>query len=99
MKEDKTTLSESEIRDELSQLNGWKQDGIFLEKTYVFETFKQINQFLPYLTRSIVEQNHHPDFEFDGGARSVHLKMTTHTEGGITRADINLAKTLDAWDH
>ncbi|MCH2176341.1 MAG: 4a-hydroxytetrahydrobiopterin dehydratase [Lentisphaeria bacterium] len=93
--EDKTLLS----KDELSSLpTGWTVDGIFLDKTFYFDNYKQINLFLPWFTQVIVEQNHHPDFEFDSGAKTVHLRMTTHSEGGLTQADLKLASTLNQWE-
>ncbi len=97
MAEDKTHLSDSQIDDELASLDGWKRDGKFLKKDFVFENFREINRFLPYLTATIVKQNHHPDFSFVGGSKTVSVEVTTHREGRITRADIDLAAALDAW--
>ena len=62
MTEDKTTLSTAEVDAELPALEGWRRDGIILARDFVFANFKDITSFLNHLTRTITEQNHHPDF-------------------------------------
>ncbi len=98
MSEDKTTLTDQEVDQKLESLDGWKRSGIYLLKDYVFSDFKEINKFLPFFTKTIVEHNHHPDFCFIGGDKKVALKMTTHSEGGLTQADLNLAEALEKWN-
>ena len=95
--EDKTKLSDAELEREVAALDSWTRDGVWLQKDFVFDNFKEINAFLPHLTANIVEQNHHPEFSLDTGSKTVAVKMTTHSEGCITRADIDLARALDAW--
>ena len=97
MIENKTKLAEAEVDKELKSLEGWKRDGIFLKKDFIFTTFKEINKFLPHLTSTIVEQNHHPDFSFNCDEKRVSIKVTTHSEGGLTQSDLNLAITLNQW--
>jgi len=95
--EDKTRLSDEQIATELAGLEGWTRDGQFIQKDFLFASFKEINRFLPYLTQTIVAQNHHPDFAFVGGQKKVAVKVTTHSEGGVTRADLDLAAALNRW--
>lgn len=97
MHEDKTRLTEDQLTAALSQLEGWRRSGVLLVKDYLFATYREINRFLPYLGKTIAAQNHHPDFTFDSGRKLVHVEVTTHSEGGLTRADVNLAQALDAW--
>ncbi|HCN10165.1 MAG TPA: hypothetical protein DIT01_19735 [Lentisphaeria bacterium] len=96
--EDKTTLTDEQIDAELATLDGWRRDGIFMKKDFIFANFKEINAFLPHLTATIVAQNHHPDFSFISGEKKVSVEVTTHSEGGLTQADINLARDLNAWN-
>ena len=95
--EDKTALSDDQITAELARLDGWQRDGVYIAKTFEFANFAEINQFLPHIAKTIVAQNHHPDFSLDTGSRTVSVRMTTHSHGGITRADITLARALNAW--
>ncbi|MBL4889395.1 MAG: 4a-hydroxytetrahydrobiopterin dehydratase [Candidatus Lindowbacteria bacterium] len=97
MGENKARLTDDETDIELQKLEGWRREGIFLKKDYIFENFKQINAFLPHLTTTIVSQNHHPDFSLVCAEKKVAVEVTTHSEGGITKADIGLAQALELW--
>ena len=95
--EDKTHISHDDILAALSQYEGWFIDGILLKKTFQFDNYKDINQFLPYYIKTIVSLNHHPDFSFDSGAKTVTMQVTTHSEGCLTQADLDLALALENW--
>lgn len=99
MPEDKTRLTDEQVDAKLDELDGWSRDGIYLQKDYIFDNFTEINTFLPYMAETIVEQNHHPDLIFMPGDKKVSLKMTTHSEGGLTQSDIDLATALENWRH
>jgi 4a-hydroxytetrahydrobiopterin dehydratase len=95
--EDKTHLTEADVDAALAELAGWRRDGVMLHKDFVFASFAEINQFLPHLTATIVAQNHHPDFAFVGGEKRVSVSVTTHSEGCLTQADLDLAGALNDW--
>jgi 4a-hydroxytetrahydrobiopterin dehydratase len=97
--ENKAPLTDEQIDTEIEQLEGWSRDGKFLKKDFVFANFKEINRFLPHLTASVVSQNHHPDFSFISGEKKVSIEVTTHSEGGLTQADLNLARALNDWNN
>ena len=97
MKDKSTILSQDEIDINLNEIDGWRQEGKYIKKDFVFLNYQEINKFLPYLTKTIVEHNHHPDFSFDSGSRKVTIQVTTHSKGGITNLDLNLARTLNDW--
>ena len=97
MPEDKTKLTKKEIETLVNDLEDWHINGTWLKKKYLFDNFKEINRFLPYLANTIVNQNHHPEVAFDTKTKSITIKMTTHSEGQITKSDINLASALEKW--
>ena len=97
MTEDKTTLSAAQVDAELQTLAGWSRDGIVISRAFVFANFKDITSFLNHLTRTITEQNHHPDFSLDTSKRTIAVEVTTHSEGAVTRSDILFARTLNEW--
>jgi 4a-hydroxytetrahydrobiopterin dehydratase len=39
--------------------------------------------------------NHHPDIELHGWNK-VRLRLSTHSEGGVTAADLDMARRIDA---
>ena len=95
--EDKQQITAKELLSQLSVYGGWEIEGIMLKKTFLFDNYKDINQFLPHYTRTIVAQNHHPDFSFDSGKKTLTMQVTTHSEGCLTQADLNLAIALENW--
>ena len=78
MTEDKTTLSATEVDAELQTLAGWSRDGIIISRDFVFANFKDITSFLNHLTKTITDQNHHPDFSLDTGKRTIRAIATFH---------------------
>lgn len=97
MAEDKTVWSAEDVDRELASLEGWTRNGIFIGRDFVLANFRDITSFLNHLVRTITEQDHHPDFSLDTGTRTVSVSVTTHSEGTITRSDIDFARALNAW--
>ena len=97
MTEDKTTLTAAEVDAELETLSGWSRDGIIISRDFVFENFKDITSFLNHLTKTITDQNHHPDFSLETGKKTIAVSVTTHSESAVTRSDVRFARTLNAW--
>lgn len=98
MTEDKTTLSAEEVDAEVQILTGWQRTGTIISRDFVFDNFKDITSFLNYLTRTITDQNHHPDFSLDTGKRTIAVSVTTHSEGAVTKSDVLFARTLNQWE-
>ena len=84
-----------EQRNEIPE--GWTEQDGFLQKTFQFETYEEVNTFLPHLAGVIVKQNHHADFTFDGSKKSVFIKTKSHDTNSITERDIRLAEQLNLW--
>lgn len=97
MSENKSTLSPSEVDVELVSLEGWRRDGVVLQRDFVLVNFNDITSFLQHVVGTIATQNHHPDFSLDTGTRTVAVAVTTHSEGAITRSDVAFAQALNAW--
>ena len=95
--EDKTALSAAQVDEALQTLEGWTRSEAVLARHFVFHNFEEITSFLNHLIRAITAQNHHPDFSLNTGLKMVSVALTTHSEQAITRADIQFARTLNAW--
>jgi 4a-hydroxytetrahydrobiopterin dehydratase len=95
--EDKTHLTADQVDEELTSLVGWTREGTLIQRHVELANFKDITAFLQHLVGTIAAQNHHPDFSLDTGTRTVAVSVTTHSAGGITRADIDFATALNAW--
>ncbi|MBI4158875.1 4a-hydroxytetrahydrobiopterin dehydratase [Candidatus Woesearchaeota archaeon] len=93
--EDKTRLSKEEIMKELSSLNSWFYKHNSLERQWQFIEFKQLISFLKKCIEIMDSQNHHSDLKLDTRNKIIKIKVTTHSENAITRADLRFAKALD----
>jgi 4a-hydroxytetrahydrobiopterin dehydratase len=51
-------------------------------------------EFVNRLTPEAEEMNHHPDLEISW--KTVAVTITTHSEGGLTEGDFELARRIDA---
>jgi 4a-hydroxytetrahydrobiopterin dehydratase len=89
-------LSDSEIDDRLGGLDGWRRSGEAIVKEFDNGDFKGSVEFVNRLTPEAEEMNHHPDLEISW--KTVTVTITTHSEGGLTEGDFELASRIDALD-
>lgn len=86
-------LSEEEIDERLTGLDGWVRSGNAIEKDFENGDFKGSVDFVNRLTPEAEEMNHHPDLEISWS--TVTVTLTTHSEGGLTEGDFELASRID----
>ena len=86
-------LSDSKITKGLGTLKGWKHEGKFITKTYEFKTFMEGVDFVRKVAAVAEKEEHHPDI----GIRytTVTLSIQTHSEGGVTEWDLELASAVE----
>jgi 4a-hydroxytetrahydrobiopterin dehydratase len=89
-------LSDEEVERRLGDLSGWERKGDAIEKEFKGEDFKSSVDFVNRLTPVAEEMNHHPDLEISWS--TVTVTITTHSEGGLTENDFELASRIDALD-
>lgn len=86
-------LTAREIKEELDGLSGWSHRGHFITKTFQFEDFLEGMAFLRRVAREAERRQHHPDIRIRYAR--VTLSLQTHSEGGVTRRDIALARAIE----
>ncbi len=86
-------LSQEQIRRELEKLDGWRLDGDEITKTYVTKDFVDSIAFTLRVAFIAERLNHHPDIAIRWN--KVTLSASTHSEGGITEKDFELARAVD----
>lgn len=87
-------LSDSEIEERLSGLSGWRRAGDAIEKSFERGDFVGSVRFVSALVEPAEEMNHHPDLAVSWD--TVTVTVSTHSEGGLTTADFELAAKIDA---
>ena len=88
------TLSDEEIGERLGALEGWERDGEAISKSFDRGDFKGSVEFVDSIVEPAEEMNHHPDLAISWS--EVKVTITTHSEGGLTANDFELAKRIDA---
>lgn len=87
-------LSDSEIDARLTEHPGWERAGDAISKDFERGDFVGSVNFVNSLVEPAEAMNHHPDLEISWD--KVTVSIATHSEGGITAADFELAAKIDA---
>ena len=86
-------LSNEEIQKGISNLDGWEYADGSIKKTFSFDTYMDSINFINKLAEKAEEENHHPDMIV--GWCKVGITFTSHDQGGVTAACLNMAKQAD----
>ena len=89
-------LDDAEIEARLAEHPGWERSGDAITKTFERGDFVGSVRFVDALVGPAEEMNHHPDLEISWN--KVTVSIATHSEGGITESDFELASKIDALD-
>jgi len=86
-------LTDTEIKESLKELDGWKHEGKFITKTFEFDHFMDAIAFVNEVAEAAEREEHHPDINIR--YTTVRLSLQTHSESGVTEWDVGLAKAID----
>jgi 4a-hydroxytetrahydrobiopterin dehydratase len=87
-------LSDSEVEERLAALEGWTRSGEAIEKSFGRGDFVGAVEFVSSLVEPAEAMGHHPDVAISWD--TVRVAISTHSEGGLTAADFELAEKIDA---
>ncbi len=87
-------LNDAEIEAKLAGLTGWTREGTAISKQFKCDDFVGSVRFVQSLVEPAEEMNHHPDLEISWD--TVTVTLSSHSEGGLTAADFELAGKIDA---
>jgi 4a-hydroxytetrahydrobiopterin dehydratase len=87
-------LGDDEIESRLAQLDGWQRDGDAIKRQFKFEDFQASVDFVNRIAPAAEEMNHHPDISISWN--TVDLTLSTHSEGGLTENDFQLAEQINS---
>jgi 4a-hydroxytetrahydrobiopterin dehydratase len=86
-------LDDAEIKAKLADLPGWQRSGEAIAKTFSCDDFVGSVRFVESLVEPAEAMGHHPDLEVSWD--KVTVTISTHSEGGLTAADFELAARVD----
>jgi 4a-hydroxytetrahydrobiopterin dehydratase len=87
-------LDDTEIAARLDELEGWEQRGEEIVKDFDRGDFVGSVGFVDALVAPAEAMGHHPDVAISWS--KVTVTISTHSEGGLTAADFELAAKIDA---
>ncbi len=87
-------LSDSEVEARLAEHPGWERSGEAIVKAFERGDFVGAVRFAESIVNPAEAMGHHPDLEISWG--TVRVSISTHSEGGLTAADFELAAQIDA---
>jgi 4a-hydroxytetrahydrobiopterin dehydratase len=88
-------LSDGEVRERLERVPQWgRADEQSIQRDLTFEDFRAAIAFVNRVADAAEQANHHPDILVHGWNK-VRLTLSTHSEGGLTAADFDMAARID----
>jgi len=87
-------LEDSEITERLEGLDGWEREGDAITRSFDRGDFVGSVEFVKSIVEPAEEMGHHPDLEISWA--TVKVTITSHSEGGLTANDFELAGRIDS---
>ena len=87
-------LSPDELSAALADLSMWSGDVDGIRRTVQLPTFRDAVAAITRIADVAEELDHHPDVDLRW--RTLHLTLSTHSAGGVTANDLELARRIDA---
>jgi 4a-hydroxytetrahydrobiopterin dehydratase len=87
-------LSPDELAAALQDLPHWTGDGDGIHRTVELPSFRDAVAAIVAIADVAEEMDHHPDVDLRW--RTLHLHLSTHSVGGVTALDLQLARRIDA---
>jgi 4a-hydroxytetrahydrobiopterin dehydratase len=86
-------LSSEEIEEKMKSLKDWDLEDEAITRQFVLGSFMDAIDFVNRLAPLAEAADHHPDITIN--FRRVTLLLSTHSEGGLTAKDFDLARKID----
>jgi 4a-hydroxytetrahydrobiopterin dehydratase len=87
-------LSDEEITRHVSSLPGWRRESDCLLASYDAPDFPTAVQLIVRAGHEAELMGHHPDIDLRW--KVTHWRLSTHSAGGLTQLDIELAHRISA---
>jgi 4a-hydroxytetrahydrobiopterin dehydratase len=86
-------LGDAEITQRLQRLAGWGRQGDAIRKTFSFGAFAEGIRFVDRVAVAADALDHHPDVDIR--YTTITMLLSTHSAGGITAKDFELAERIE----
>jgi 4a-hydroxytetrahydrobiopterin dehydratase len=89
-----TALTNQQILEQLKSLNNWIYVNNSISKEFVFKDFIEAISFVNSVALEAEKMDHHPDILIYGWNK-VKINISTHSAGGVTEKDFQLAQKIE----
>jgi len=91
-----TLLSDAQVQQRLQAAGEWRRgEEPAIVRDFVFSDFAAAIAFVDRVAAAAEVAGHHPDILLHGWNK-VRLTLSTHSQGGLTEADFDLAREIDS---
>ena len=87
--------AEKTIETFLEENPSWKREGEAIKAEFKFKDFNEAMGFVTRVGLAAEKADHHPDIDIRWN--KVLLVLSTHSEGGITKMDLDLGAMASQW--
>lgn len=89
-----SALSKNEIHERLRKMAGWSHTGKAIHREFRFKSFLAGIGFVNRIAGAAEKAQHHPDITINYSV--VRISLSTHSEGGVTGKDFELARQIES---
>ncbi len=86
-------LTAAEIKTGLATARKWKKKGNAIHRLFEWEDFAEAMKFVNAVARAAEKADHHPDIDIRWN--KVTMSLSTHSAGGLTSNDFDMARKID----
>ena len=86
-------LGDDGVRAALIEMPAWSGDAVRISRTVEAADFLTGVRIVEDVAQVAESMNHHPDIDIRW--RTVTFTLSTHSEGGVTAKDVELARSID----
>ena len=86
-------IKADDLKNRLKKIPEWELEKNHLERTCEFDDCSEAIDFVNSVAEVAEEEEHHPDIDIR--FNKVRLVLSTHSKGGLTDLDFNLAERID----
>jgi 4a-hydroxytetrahydrobiopterin dehydratase len=88
-----SVLSAEQLAAALSELPGWSGNTDEISRAVTAATFLDGVRLVDAVAAAAEAANHHPDIDIRW--RTVTFRLATHSAGGVTEADLSMARSIN----
>ena len=86
-------LDDDTVNDWLTTHADWRRDGDEIKRSVESASFPAAIELVRRVADEAEARDHHPDIDIRW--RTVHFTLSTHSAGGLTEKDLDLATAID----